>query len=58
MEKEKSKLADLPSIDEIIEKVVAEMCDKYCKYPHQKWEHDEAMYEQVCTSCPLNKLGV
>lgn len=57
MEQE-TKLADLPSVTEIMNEIMTEMCENYCKYPHQKWEHDEAMYEQVCSDCPLNKLGV
>lgn len=43
-------------IDEIIEKVKSELCDKYCKYPEQ-WEGtEEDMIEEICSMCPLNEL--
>ena len=49
------------SVMNIIEEVVEEMCDKYCKYPEQ-WnpeEHggQELFDTDICANCPLNRLG-
>lgn len=41
------------SISEILEEVIVEMCDEYCKYPQLVSE--EELYD-VCAECPLNRL--
>jgi len=53
------------SVNQIMLKVVDEICDKYCKYPDmlassdQEAEADmleEMLYEQYCANCPLTRL--
>lgn len=49
------------SVRGIIDGVIDEMCDKYCKYPNE-WdpkEHDgqELFDSEICQNCPLNRLG-
>ena len=44
----------------VISDVIVDMCEHYCKYPHE-WnpeEHDgEELYEsEICKNCPLSKL--
>ena len=48
------------SVCKIIQEVIEEMCNKYCKYPGE-WdeaEHDgmELSESDVCVNCPLNRL--
>lgn len=52
--KEESSDGKKKTIYKIMEEVVTEMCDKYCKYPESVKEEDE-LYE-ICEKCPLNKL--
>ena len=47
-------------IVDILDKAIAEICDKYCEYPEQ-WdpeEHDgmELCESEICENCPLTKL--
>ena len=45
------------SVVNIIQKVIEEMCNKYCKFPEQYSEEDEEkLYDEHCKNCPLNKL--
>lgn len=44
------------TIMEVIEEVVTEMCDKYCKYPYQEWDYEDEMLEKACSNCPLNRI--
>lgn len=53
----------MQKISEIIEKVIEEMCDKYCKYPDEYLSKlkdpdiaNDQMLENVCAHCPLSKL--
>lgn len=53
-------MVDISAI-KIIQEVIDEMCDKYCKYPNE-WdpeEHDgqELFDSEICQNCPLNRLG-
>lgn len=50
------------TVRDIIEEVMVEICDNYCKYPaiydtreDSDEEHDK-MLKEVCDSCPLNRL--
>lgn len=52
----KSKREKRMNVIEIIQEVVEEMCDKYCKYREKSWE-DENTLAAVCENCPLNKLN-
>ena len=49
----------LKSIPQILEDIVNEMCDKYCKYP-QEWDEEaegiELSDSDICANCPLNRL--
>ena len=38
--------------------VAAQICDYYCRYPHEYNEDKEGepMAEKICSKCPLNKL--
>ena len=48
------------SVTKIIDEVVNEICDKYCKFP-DIWdaaEHDgmDLSESKICDHCPLNRL--
>lgn len=43
------------SVADIINEVVTEICDHYCKYPEKYADYEEMLKEQ-CEDCPLNKL--
>ena len=47
------------TIPQILEEVVEEMCQKYCKYPEQ-WDEEKEGLElsesEICANCPLNRL--
>lgn len=48
------------TITQIIEKVVEEMCNDYCKWPDQyeeEMEGCELSESSICRDCPLNRLG-
>lgn len=38
----------------VIEEVLEEMCDRYCKYPYELV--DENQLAKICDKCPLNRL--
>ena len=44
---------------DLVEKVVEDVCQNYCKYP-TIWDTDFIGYElsesEICRSCPLNQL--
>lgn len=49
------------TVTAIINGVIEEICDKYCKYPAE-WdpeEHDgqELFESEICANCPLMRLG-
>lgn len=48
------------SIQEQLEQVKFEICDKYCKYPTEEGHEDNPdwLFEEgsPCDNCPLNKL--
>lgn len=49
----------METITQQIEKIVEEMCNKYCKYPHEWDEEAEGMdlsESDICSNCPLNRL--
>lgn len=50
-------------LPQIVQEVVEETCDKYCKWPEKYQEQygdpDEAgekMMDEICVNCPLNRL--
>lgn len=47
------------SIQEILEDIAIEICDKYCKYP-SIWDEEkegcELCESEICQNCPLNRL--
>lgn len=49
----------METITQQIEKIAEEMCNKYCKYPHE-WNEEEQGTElcesDICLNCPLNRL--
>lgn len=44
------------AIPVILSKIVAELCDHYCKYPEQYVENERKLYDEHCADCPLNYL--
>lgn len=38
---------------DVVDAVIEEMCDRYCKYPKEA-DEDELM--DICENCPLNRL--
>ena len=55
-------MADNKKITEILEEVIAEMCDHYCKYPTistpagEKRVFTWCSLDSPCNDCPLNRL--
>lgn len=44
------------TVVDIIEDVLSDICDHYCKYPDiYKEEEEDKLYEH-CDKCPLNRL--
>ena len=47
------------SIVEILNEVVDDICNNYCKWP-EKWDEEKEGKElsdsEICDNCPLNKL--
>ena len=59
----KQKVSDcMQRARSIMDEVIEEICDKYCKYPElwEKEEHPEGQEEisgfGPCIDCPLNRL--
>lgn len=47
------------SVREVLEHVVEDMCNNYCKYPtiwDEEKEGCQLCESDVCRNCPLNKL--
>ena len=42
---------------EIIEEVKADVCDKVCKWPEEYIDNFDAMLEEKCETCPLERLA-
>lgn len=45
-------------VPKLLEHIVEEMCDKYCKWP-EKWnteEYGDLCESSICANCPLNRL--
>ena len=49
----------MESVTQILEEVVEEMCNHYCKWP-DLWDEEaegmELIDSEHCQNCPLNKL--
>ena len=47
------------SCAKIMEEVISEMCEEYCKYP-EKWDVEKEGMElcesEICEHCPLSRL--
>lgn len=50
-----SILNEKQTASSIIEEVKGSICDNYCKHPSEYKDWDK-MLEEVCSSCPLNRL--
>ena len=52
-------MEDKQSVVQILQEVVDEMCNKYCKYP-DLWDESvegiELCESDFCKNCPLNKV--
>ena len=42
-----------PTITELLETILFEICDKYCKYPN---ELEQEELDKKCENCPLTKI--
>lgn len=42
------------TITRMLEEIAAEICDDYCKYPHEVSEQEDL--EKICEKCPLEKI--
>ena len=54
MEEKKEVLVVEQTVPQILEEVVGEICDNYCRFP--KEIEDEGRLGIICEHCPLNKL--
>lgn len=52
---EVNKQSSVSTISSIIEEVKSSICDNYCRYSSEYEDYDR-MLEEVCSSCPLNRL--
>ena len=43
------------TVSEIIEEVITEICESYCRHPYTVDDDDELL-QDYCSKCPLNKL--
>ena len=56
-EEPERELSVLKKFDIELEAIFGEICDKYCKYPHDLDDLDEATgFPKHCKTCPMNKL--
>lgn len=44
------------SVADIIEEVITEVCDNYCKFSEQYAGRLDELNNEKCGSCPLNRL--
>lgn len=54
---------DFMTVTKILDEVIKDICDKYCKFPEKygakypdKEEAGEKMMCEQCDKCPLNRL--
>ena len=40
----------------ILDDIASQICDEYCKYPHQFSDDDQGGLYVICESCPVNRL--
>ena len=43
----------IQQLNETVEQVKFELCDKYCKYPNTV---DQFVLDNMCENCPMNNL--
>ena len=43
------------TVSALLEEIVNDFCDNYCKYPSEYTDEDKMM-EERCGQCPLNKI--
>jgi hypothetical protein len=43
------------AVSDIIEDVVCEICNEYCRFPFEIEDEDELL--KKCENCPLNRLS-
>ena len=56
-EEPERELSVLKKFDTELEEIFGEICDKYCKYPNDLDDLDEATgFPKHCKTCPMNKL--
>lgn len=50
---------EVKTIPKLLEEIVEQVCNDYCKWP-EKWDEEaegmELMESDICTNCPLNRL--
>lgn len=50
---------EVKTIPELLQEVVDDMCEHYCRYP-KEWDAEAEGYEledsDICLNCPLNRL--
>lgn len=44
------------TVSDIIQEVTVEICDEYCKWTGMYGDDEEAMLNEKCDDCPLNRL--
>ncbi len=46
------------TVTRLLEEIVGEICDHYCKYPEQYKDNDDIdeMCAKHCDHCPFNKI--
>ena len=51
-----------PTIAELMNKMAADICDNYCKWPEkyktEDGDEDGRLYDEKCGDCPLHILGI
>lgn len=47
-----------PTVADLLNRMAADFCDNYCKFPEQYGEDQEEQLYKHCENCPLNLLGI
>lgn len=51
-------MSEKVTINGLLNKLAADICDNYCKYQERYSEDEEEQLLKHCEDCPLNVLGI
>lgn len=47
----------LQSVPALLDRIAAQFCNEYCKWPHMYGENECKMYDERCAKCPVKYLS-